>query len=337
MILEHSDPRRGGAEAYAHALVERLRAHGHEVSLRSRTGPWAQPVRSWPAALRPLFYSKTFLPDLRHGGAEVVLTFPPVHGSDFYQPHNGILDASIPPHLDPVAEPWQFLRRVNPARRLHFALLRVAEADAVAGPSRVLALSPRVVDDLSRAHPHARPAVLVRPGVDLERFFPADQKERAAIRTRLGLPDGPVLVFAARNARLKGIKTVREAVARMTGVHLAVASDLPDEELPALMRCADLLVHPTYYDTAALVVMEALASGTPAVTTKRDGNADLARAGGGEVLAAPGDAAALQSAVDRLLRLDRDAQAATARAAAEPFSAEAKLDEMVGVLCGSAS
>ncbi len=333
MILEHSDPRRGGAEAYAHALVERLRAHGHDVSLRSRTGPWAQPVRSWPAALRPVFYSKTFLPDLRDRGAEVVLALPPVHGSDFFQPHNGMLDASIPPHLDPVPEPWQFLRRVNPVRRLHFALLRVAEADAVAGPSRVLALSPRVVDDLARAHPHARPAVMVRPGVDLERFFPADQEGRAAIRSRLGLPAGPVCVFAARNARLKGIRTARE----LTGVHLSVASDLPDKELPALLRCADLLVHPTYYDTAALVVMEALASGTPVITTDRDGNADLARAGGGEALAAPGDAAALQSALERLLSLDRDAQAAKARAAVEGFGAEAKLDEMVGVLCGSVS
>ncbi len=333
MILEHSDPRRGGAEAYAHALVERLRAHGHDVSLRSRTGPWAQPVRSRPAALRPLFYSRTFLPDLRDAGAEVVLTLPPVHGCDFYQPHSGILDAAIPPHLDPVPEPWRFLRRINPVRRLHFAFLRVAEADAVAGPSRVLALSPRVVDDLAHAHRHARPAVLVRPGVDLERFFPADQKGRAAIRSRLGLPEGPVCLFAARNARLKGIRTARE----LTGVQLAVASDFPDEELPALMRCADLLVHPTYYDTAALVVMEALASGTPAVTTKRDGNADLARAGGGEVLAAPGDAAALQSAVERLLSLDRDARSARARAAVEAFGAEAKLDEMVEVLCGSPS
>ena len=77
--------------------------------------------------------------------------------------------------------------------------------------------------------------------------------------------------------------------------------------------------------------------GVAAITTERDGNADLARAGGGAVLAAPGDAAALQSAVERLLSLDRDAQSARARAAVEAFGAEAKLDEMVEVLCGSAS
>ena len=55
----------------------------------------------------------------------------------------------------------------------HGAVLRAFEASAVAPPAKVLALSPRVVEDLKRFHPGAQ-AILRRPGVDLARFRPLE-------------------------------------------------------------------------------------------------------------------------------------------------------------------
>ncbi len=333
ILCEHSDPLRGGAERYLEKLARRLEARGHEVTIRARTGPHARKVASFPAALRPRYYARAFLPELRK--ADVVLSTVPVPGCDFYQPHTGILGASVPAHLDPLPAPLRVLRRYNPTRVAHFAVLRAFEARAVRPPARVLALSPRVVEDLRRFHPHAREAILRRPGVDLERFRPGGAKPR---RQRL--------LFVATNFRLKGLRTLLGAMRLLPRATLTVVG--PDrpvpadrvtyvpraDDLPALYRDADVLVHPTFYDTAALVVLEALASGTPVVTTVRDGNADLAELGGGEALESPGDASALARAIERVCAT---AAEGLARAVAEKFPEERMLDEVIDTLCGSSS
>jgi glycosyltransferase involved in cell wall biosynthesis len=116
----------------------------------------------------------------------------------------------------------------------------------------------------------------------------------------------------------------------MLGAELTEAR--PGDDVAALYRDADVLVHPTYYDTASLVVLEALASGTIPVTTVRDGNADLAIEGGGAALERPGDAKALAEALERVLER---ADAERARAVAERFDHVAMLDEVVKCICSS--
>jgi len=106
------------------------------------------------------------------------------------------------------------------------------------------------------------------------------------------------------------------------------------DDLPRLYREADVLVHPTWYDSAALVVLEALASGTAVVTTVRDGNADLAELAGGEALEDPGDASALARSIERVFAT---ASPELARAVAGKFPEDRMLDEVIGTLCGSSS
>lgn len=288
-------PERGGAERYRRALEGRLLARGHEVgSPAGRT-----------------------------------LAFVPVPGCDFYQPHHGVYAASVPAHYE--AMPWgiRHVRRWNPVRRAHFARLRALEAATIASAT-VLALSPRVVADLGRFYPEARP-LLLRPGVDLGRFRP-------------GGGGGAFLLFVATNWRLKGLRTAVRALDHLPGMRLLVAGRgrrVPHpralyrgfvDDLPALYREAAVLVHPTFYDTAATVVLEALASGVPAVTTARDGNADLAVEGGGAAIGDPRDARALARAVEEALARRSPERA---RAVAERFPEEAMLDRVVEAVCGS--
>ena len=353
LILEHSDPRRGGAERYAADLSARLRLHGHQVTVCARTGPAAHPpVPRRPVSWRPFFYARRFLPFLRDQGAERVLSLVPAPGCDIFQPRNGIVSASIPPHLEPVPEPMRALRRLNPVRRWQLFLLDRFEARTVAPPCRFLAASPLVKRHFQARYPALPEPPVLRAGVDLERYAPGPA-ERGALR----LPEGPLLLFAAHSFENKGLRTALHALARLPDAKLCVVGEgrgarlqrlaarlgVADRvswrghepELAALYRACDLLVHPTYYDTAARVVLEALASGLPAVTTERDGNADLARAGGGEVLADPGDAAALKGAVERLLAVDRETRAARARATAEEHPQETWLDRTVeAITCG---
>ena len=66
----------------------------------------------------------------------------------------------------------------------------------------------------------------------------------------------------------------------------------------ALAAAYDLAVLPTWRDTSGLVVLEALASGTPVVTTARAGAAEaLSDPRAGTVLARPGDVEALAAAI----------------------------------------
>ncbi len=75
------------------------------------------------------------------------------------------------------------------------------------------------------------PATVIPPGVDINRFVPADDKHRAELRTRLGLPplDGPpLIVTTSRHVPRKGIDTLIKAAGQLAGKYpgltVAIAS-----------------------------------------------------------------------------------------------------------------
>jgi len=329
LITEHSDPARGGCERYLAALGERVRAHGHRLTVCARTGPHAVPVRAFPRATRADRYARLFVPRLRAEGVERILTTHPVAGCDFYQPHHGVLAETMPARLRPLPPALRALKLANPVRHLLVARLVARERAALAPPTVLLALSPRVIADADRHYPGAR-VELLRPGVDLERYRPG-----AATRPR----DGALrLLFVSQNFRLKGLPTLLRALARVARAHLHVVGrerPVPAprttflgtvDDLPALYRSMDLLVHPTWYDTASRVVLEALASGLPAITTRFDGSADLVAEAGGAVLDDPSDDRALADAIERCAAT---ASRERARAVAERFPETAMLDAVV--------
>jgi phosphatidyl-myo-inositol dimannoside synthase len=112
------------------------------------------------------------------------------------------------------------------------------------------------------------PTVIVPPGVDVERFRPLDERERASARLHFGLPDDVALVVAiSRLVPRKGFDVLIAAANRLasTGRPLAVAvagsgrdearlrrlaaagsvpvhflGRVPDADLPALYGCADV-------------------------------------------------------------------------------------------------
>jgi len=330
ILCEHSDPARGGAESYLAALCARLRVHGHEVIVAARTGPQARSLKSDPGHPdRVVAYRDEYLPWLRDAGADVVLTTAPVEGCDFFQPHNGALAVSVPSHY--ASLPWgarQF-RGWNPARRAHFARLEQHEAAAARAPTTVLAVSPRVERDFVEHYPGSR-VVVLRAGVDLSRFQPAPD------------PSGPLL-FVSGNFRLKGLGPLLRAVRRNPPLRLKVAGGrwrrpAPRaeflgrvEDMPAFYRSGSLLIHPTFYDSAAGVVLEALASGLPVVSSIHDGNVDLAEEAGGVAIADPRDGEALVIAIERTLSR---AHPERSRAVAERYPVDAMLDRVVETLVG---
>lgn len=76
---------------------------------------------------------------------------------------------------------------------------------------------------------------------------------------------------------------------------------IPNCDLPSVYQAADLMVLPSLADAYALVVLEALATGTPVVTTTSNGSSELVSDGVNGFVVPPANAEALAAALARFL------------------------------------
>ena len=175
--------------------------------------------------------------------------------------------------------------------------------------------------------------VAIPGGVDLDAFSPGE--DRVALRARLGLPDRPTVFFLARLDRahyFKGLHVLIEAMAYIPEAALVVGGDgewrsdyeaqararlgerahfvgdVADADLPDYYRAADALALPSIDRTEAfgLVLLEALACGTPVVASRLPGVRTLVDDGRTGFLVDPGDPVALATRLAQCLR-ERDA------------------------------
>ena len=184
-------------------------------------------------------------------------------------------------------------------------------------------------------------------GVDAARFRPAPDL-RHAIRSRIGLPSAAGLIVAAgRLVRKKGFEYLIDAlpmVASVSPAHLAVAGggdlaeelrarartagvedrvhflgDLTQDEVGTWFAAADVAVVPSVRDDSGNVdglpntVLEALASGTPLISTPAGGIASVISDGRTGLIVPERDARALAAALTDLLR-DPERRAVLGRA-----------------------
>jgi alpha-1,6-mannosyltransferase len=142
-------------------------------------------------------------------------------------------------------------------------------------------------------------------GVDLEHFHPSRRARGGYLRSRLGVPEGRVALFAGRFAREKRLDLILDAwpeIERRTGIRLALVGDGPREAefrkhpyagricwlpyegnrevLADLLAAVDLYVAPGPYETFGLSALEAMASGTPVLSVDRGGVAGRVIASG---------------------------------------------------------
>ncbi|TNY35414.1 glycosyltransferase family 4 protein [Thermomonospora catenispora] len=194
--------------------------------------------------------------------------------------------------------------------------------------------------------------------------------EREAIRAELGVEDRPLLVTVGRLAAQKGLPTLLDAAAgwarRTPPPLVAVVGDGPLEgelraridaeglpvrllgrrsDVPEVLAAADVAVVPSVWEGQPLIVQEILRAGRPLVATRVGGIPALLGAGeDGDaeagLLVPPGDAAALERAVARILDdpalAVRLGAAAAQRAVALPTEEEAveELADLYGEVIG---
>jgi glycosyltransferase involved in cell wall biosynthesis len=220
----------------------------------------------------------------------------------------------------------------NKVRYFGWALRR-----AVRAAHRVLCVSATTARDLAERLEVAPGRIdVTRLGTDLR---PAGEAEVAALRRRLGL-DGPYLLGLGTVEPRKDLPTLVRAFTSLAGelphrlvlaglagwgqgaLAAAVAGSgvadrvlltgyLPEADKAALFTGADVFAYPSRYEGFGLPVLEAMACGTPVVTTTGGSLPEVA--GDAALLVDPGDPDALAAALAKLAGDPAVGQAAAAR------------------------
>jgi UDP-glucose:(heptosyl)LPS alpha-1,3-glucosyltransferase len=318
-----------------------------------------------PRFLKTLCFAVRCRKAVRGQGFDIVHSFGRTWGMDVFQPLGGSQIAGLIGNIRSIdslpSRVIKILTYICSFRRIiYFYVERVQMQEA----KIVIAISAMVKGDLLRyCRLRENKVRIVRNGVDLNRFHPRNRKiSREQTRRNLGMAATDVMViFLAHNFRLKGLQTLIRAMAEMDksspghsfkvvvlgagkekqfsalARKLRVADKLLfigcEEDTPRFYAAADISVHPSYYDPSALVVLEAMASGLPVITTAYCGTSEIIEEGQeGYIVPTPSDTILLS---DRIRRLgDRELRRRMGKAArrrAEEFPYSRNMQEILDI------
>ncbi len=274
--------RTSAAEEY---LRELARDIGATVEVRKRTAPSIVHHRLRGRALR-----SPFPVDLAGANLRRIYFFPNYVGAP-------LLRSSCVPVIFDLG----FLRHPESLRAKDHLYLRRYLPRTLRRASRIVVISETIKRELREAFPIADEKIaVVHPAVDSAVFRPdIPPEERAAVRAKYGLP-GPYLFSLSTLEPRKNFAGLIEAYAllpshvrdrfplvmaggegwknealfsaiRKLGLEDRVRflGYIPDADRAPLMREADLFVLPSLYEGFGMSVLEAMACGTPVVTTER--------------------------------------------------------------------
>ncbi|MFS2034150.1 glycosyltransferase family 4 protein [Polaromonas sp. CT11-55] len=291
-------PTGGGAERYSIALVEQLSARHevhvfaqeidhqwpgvsyHKVSAPLRKPRWINQLwfatASWWAT-RSGFDIVHSHENTWHGEVQTVHVLPVKHS--LFQGRHG------------VRRVLRWIKVVTSPRLL--AYLGLERARYAPRPGRqVVVTSESLRPIMEAAYPASRPALsVVTPGINMPQL-PISASRKTEARAKLGLPAaGTCLLFVGNDYRKKGLEGLLRALAQLPGevvlavvgnpAHIAEFRVIADtlklgarvvflgalKDVGPAYEAADVLVHPTFEDTFAMVVLEAMAHGLPVVVS----------------------------------------------------------------------
>jgi glycosyltransferase involved in cell wall biosynthesis len=206
----------------------------------------------------------------------------------------------------------------------------------------------------------ARAASVIYPPV-AESFHPLLPRQREDVRRRYAPAGGPLLLnvkrlhpLADQHTLLRAMAEVvrarpdavlliagageEEAALRSRAAQLGLGESVrflglvPNDEVAALQGGADLFVLSSVLEATPTVALEALACGTPVVSTDNPGGVELAETFGDDVALTPkGDAAALAQAVLAFLAAPRRTRPQSDRAIQERFRLPGVVERYLGL------
>ena len=368
LVLDQFDPRRGGAEIATSQFAAELLRRGHEVHVVAKR--FAEPPAGVPIVAHPVGRVRSSIDFARAAEAKLrSLSLDLIHDMgggwycDVFQPHAGSPIAVSRQKLLLLPRwTWPWKRGFDRLTPRHRRFRKLLARQCVDDGRLLIAGSKLTAEHFQRFHA-VRPERIrvIYNGVDTRRFTPENRTaHRETVRRNLGIDDDTVLLLiVAKNCRLKGVPTLLRAmgrlVARRMPVHLLVVGSSrirryvraaerlgaaakvtfagSVEEVVPFYAAADVYVHPAIYDTCSLVVLEALASGLPVITSRFNGAGELLTEGvQGYVLSDPTDADELLGRIESLLEGGtRDGMGEAARRLALQHTFTRHVDEMLAV------
>jgi glycosyltransferase involved in cell wall biosynthesis len=224
------------------------------------------------------------------------------------------------------------------------------------GVDRYIAVSREIAGELiERFRWPAAKVEVVHNAVDVERF---DVSAAPALRAQLGASARrPLVLTLGRLDEQKGYPVLLEAAARLPEALIVIAGKGPERpalealaaglgiaervrflghrtDIPQLLAACDVFVLPSLYEGSSLAVLEAMAARRAVLSSAIGGTEELIDDGDSGLLVPPGDAAALEDALDRLLadRKLRETLGARARERVEAsFTRQAMADQVVEI------
>lgn len=359
MISEHASPLAtlggedsGGQNVYVAELARRLGAMGHRVDVFTRRDsdllpevvPFGEGVRvvnlpAGPPESVPKDDLFPFMAELRDTFYQFAREEPNAYDlvhANFWMSGWVACEAKRDLGL-PFAQTFHALgetkQREQGARDTSPPERQSAEVRILEEVERVLATCPAEIEELTTLYEADSTRLSLVPcGVDTRTFRPVDQREA---RKALGLPDRPTVVYVGRLVPRKGVDTLVEALALLSGrldARLlvvggepggspeverlaALASALgvagrvtftgsrPQWELHRYYSAADAAVSVPHYEPFGMTPLEAMACATPVVGSKVGGIKTSVADGESGYLVPPKDPEAL---VGRLLHLLSD-------------------------------
>jgi UDP-glucose:(heptosyl)LPS alpha-1,3-glucosyltransferase len=310
LVVEQLDPLRGGKEQWSAQFASKLIERGHEVHVvASRFSDQVCTMPIVPHRLEgvrsQIEFAEAAERKLRSLALDVVHDTGAGWYCDVLQPHGGSRRALVEHNLMALPRWMRPMKRMVDRWLPRYRRLEEVMARQYVNDGRILlALSRRTLADFQEIRGVSPGQIrLGYNGVDPVRFSPRHRDEyRRAVRRWLGVDDDTLLLLiVAHNFVLKGVPTLLRAMGRLAvqrrPVHLAVVGGKrlrPYERAAARLgaastvtftgtvrdtvpfyAAADVYVHPTFHDSCSLVVLEALASGLPVITSRLNGAAEL--------------------------------------------------------------
>jgi glycosyltransferase involved in cell wall biosynthesis len=182
------------------------------------------------------------------------------HSSDWVQPPSKAKNVTTYHDVIPLKYPeWSYPKIVA----VHKRRVELVENEV----DKVIVVSETTKKDLLEVSkiPEEK-IVVIYEGVD-NRFKKLPEKELADFRRKYKLPEKFVLAIGGIGER-RNLRRVKEAA---KDYNLIITGEsmpwIPNEELPLLYNSASMLVYPSLYEGFGLPILEAMACGTPVITS----------------------------------------------------------------------
>lgn len=296
---------KGGMEKYTLSLSAELARLGHEVHVFANTGeetPDVQlhhvPFIPFSSPAKNLSFALMAAKQIARFQLDVVQSMERIWQQDIFRASDGINPVQMEQRYpNPVLRKF---KAITPRRQvLGFLEKQIFEKNG----TRFVLTNSNLVKEQIRNHYHIpdEKVHVIYNGVDTGRYnLTARDRFGEALRMQYGIkPDMLSVLFVGNEFKLKGLPALIEAAAgigpekvrvmvvgadpvapyqrwaQKIGIGDAILFLGYQKNLERIYGAADLLVLPTRYDPFANVCLEAMACGTPVITTRMNGACEI--------------------------------------------------------------